>query len=117
MEPIVHGPKLVTENASHCLQLAVWRGMLVWMCAVCDMVRHVGVDVRSLRYGAACWRGCAQFAVWRGMLAWMCAVCGMVWYVGVDVHVSEREGEQCCNVVGLSPGPCSLPPLSTPFSC
>ena len=77
MEPIVHGPKLVTENASHCL----------------------------------------QFAVWRGMLAWMCAVCGMVWYVGVDVHVSEREGEQCCNVVGLSPGPCSLPPLSTPFSC
>ena len=77
MEPIVHGPKLVTENASHCL----------------------------------------QFAVWRGMLEWMCAACGMAWHVGVDVHVSEREGEQCCNVVGLSPGPCSLPPLSTPFSC
>ena len=36
------------------------------------MAWHVGVDVRSLRYGVACWRGCAQFAVWRGMLAWMC---------------------------------------------
>ena len=72
MEPIVHGPKLVTENASHCLQFAVWRGMLAWMCAVCDMARHVGVDVRSLRYGVACWRGCVQFVVWCGMLAWMC---------------------------------------------
>ena len=38
-------------------------------------------------------------------------VCGMVRYV----CVSEREGEQCCNVLGLSPGPCSLPSFHALF--